>query len=117
MSASQRLGDVPSNFKTPSSNPQFSWAEGNHLKIVGCQGNCVGQGCKPAFPGWHFFLYNLTSDRAEQHDLWEALRDQATGMLGRFQKWQHSIWCSQDVGEIGCNPNPECAKGAEETIV
>ena len=37
---------------------QFSWAEGNHLKIFGCDGICNGQNCNdtgtphPANLGW-----------------------------------------------------------------
>jgi len=109
LSASQRLGDVPTGFMSAGAGPQFSWAEGNHLKIVGCLGNCVGKGCKPTYPGWHFFLYNLTSDRAETSDLWEAQRSVAVAMFNRFEAWQRSVWCSQDVGEIGCNPNSRCS--------
>ena len=110
-SAARRLGDVPAGFLTPGHQPQFSWAEGNHLKIVGCQGNCASidsRGCTAPYPGWHFFLYNLTSDRAEKIDLWEQQRPTALSMLDRFTQWQHSIWCSTDVGEIGCQPNPYC---------
>ena len=110
-SAARRLGDVPAGFLTPGHQPQFSWAEGNHLKIVGCQGNCASidsRGCTAPYPGWHFFLYNLTSDRSEKIDLWEQQRPTALSMLDRFTQWQHSIWCSTDVGEIGCQPNPYC---------
>ncbi len=42
---------------------QFSWAEGNHLKIVGCK-------VQNSDVGWNFYLYNLTSNRAETQDLW-----------------------------------------------
>lgn len=110
LSAAQRLGDVPAGFSSAGNGPQFSWAEGNHLKIVGCRGNCVGTGCQPAHPGWHFFLYNLTADRAETHDLWEAERSTAVAMFRRFEDWQRSVWCSQGDGEIGCRSNPQCGQ-------
>ena len=107
-SASARLGDVPANFTSAAHGGwQFSWAEGNHLKLFGCNGYCNGNNCnntRPGFrnPGWHFFLYNLTADRAEEHDLWEAMRPTATAMLGRFNAWQQSILRSQGPDEIGC---------------
>eukprot|EP00041_Stephanoeca_diplocostata_P037592 m.1428668 g.1428668 ORF g.1428668 m.1428668 type:complete len:622 (+) comp25067_c0_seq3:83-1948(+) len=107
-SASARLGDVPSNFTSAGHGSQFSWAEGNHLKLFGCKGYCTGKNCNstsPGFknPGWHFFLYNLTSDRAETTDLWEQQRTTAQAMFSRFQEWQASIVHSQGPEELGCN--------------
>eukprot|EP01060_Flectonema_neradi_P032667 TRINITY_DN523_c0_g1_i13.p1 TRINITY_DN523_c0_g1~~TRINITY_DN523_c0_g1_i13.p1 ORF type:complete len:569 (+),score=122.32 TRINITY_DN523_c0_g1_i13:61-1767(+) len=94
-SASQSLGDVPANFTTVGNQPQFAWAEGNHMKMFGCH----PKGTKT----WNFFLYNLTSDRAETTDLWEAQRDFAKAMFGRFEAWQQSVWASQGPDELGCN--------------
>lgn len=107
-SASARLGDIPQGFESAAHGGwQFSFAEGNDLKLFGCKGYCNGFNCNstsPGFknPGWHFFLYNLTSDRAEEHDLWESQRPLALGMLGRFDAWQRSILHSQGPAEIGC---------------
>ena len=103
------LGDVPADFSTPGNQPQWSWAEGNHLKIFGCRGHCDGTNCNSTSPGyrnegWHFYLYNLTADRAEQHDLWSAQRAQANAMLGRFLQWQASVLRSQGPDENACNP-------------
>lgn len=60
------LGDVPANFSTPGNQPQWSWAEGNHLKLFGCKGHCNGTNCNSTAPGyrnegWHFFLFNLSA--------------------------------------------------------
>ena len=107
-SASARLGDVPSDFASAAHGGyQFSWAEGNELKLLGCNGFCDGTNCNdtaPGFanPGWHFFLYNLTADRAEATDLWQPLRPLATAMLDRFMAWQSSVLHSQGAEEIGC---------------
>ena len=106
-SSSATLGDVPADFSSIAHGPQFSWAEGNHLKMFGCRGDCTRMNCNstaPGFedPGWHFFLYNLTSDRAETTDLWAAQRSTAQAMFARFQKWQASIANSQSSAEIGC---------------
>jgi hypothetical protein len=76
-STSVELGDLPADFNP---NPQgqtnqFSWAEGNDLKLFGCRGYCNGRNCPDASgvphapnPGWHVFMYNLTADRAETVD-------------------------------------------------
>ena len=107
-SASARLGDIPVNFASAAHGGwQFSWAEGNELKLFGCSGYCNGNNCNstaPGFanPGWHFFLYNLTADRTEDVDLWEPLRPKAQAMLGRFLEWQQSVLHSQGADEIGC---------------
>lgn len=100
-SGAKVLGDVPQDFETPGGNPQFSWAEGSELKLIGCK-------VSDSDIGWNFFMYNLTSDRAETQDLWKEQRSTALAMFARFQQWQTSVWCSQDVGEIGCNANPQC---------
>lgn len=107
-SASAELGDIPANFSSAGHGMQFSWAEGNDMKIFGCKGYCNGQNCNstsPGFknPGWHFMLYNLTADRAETTDLWQSQRGTANAMLGRFLAWQDSIRQSQGAGEIGCD--------------
>ena len=39
------LGDVPFDFATVGNLPQFSWAEGNDLKLFGCRGHCNGTNC------------------------------------------------------------------------
>jgi hypothetical protein len=114
-SASASLGDVPSNFSSAGNGPQFSWAEGNHLKIFGCKGICTGSGKScvnktsgvphPPNPGWHFFLYNLTADRAETTDLWASQRAEAKAMFGRFQGWQASVEHSKGPAENGCFPH------------
>ena len=90
------LGDVPEQFATPGGQPQFSWAEGNHLKLFGCDGHCDGTNCNSTAPGyankgWRFFLFNLTSDPAETTDLWAAQRETALGMFSRFQAWQADV--------------------------
>ena len=93
--------------------PQFSWAEGNDLKLFGCEGKCDGSNtaqdhnnCAPGYvnKGWRFFLFNLTSDRAETTDLWKAQRATAKAMFGRFQAWQVSVLASQGPAENACNP-------------
>jgi len=110
-SSSATLGDVPADFNSVAGNgPQFSWAEGNHLKLFGCRGDCTRMNCNgtaPGFedPGWHFFLYNLTSDRAETTDLWADQRGTARAMFSRFQKWQASVAMSQGAEELGCAPS------------
>jgi hypothetical protein len=103
------LGDVPAGFATPGHQPQWSWAEGNDLKLFGCLGKCNGTNCNSTSPGyrnegWHFFLFNLTSDRAEQRDLWAAQRTQAQAMLARFLAWQDAVRRSQGPAENACNP-------------
>ena len=108
-SSSAALGDVPAGFSSAGgpSGSQFSWAEGNDLKLFGCKGYCTHENCNstsPGFenPGWHFFLYNLTADRAETTDLWAAQRDEARAMFGRFDAWQDSVRRSQSSEEMGC---------------
>ena len=93
-SASRKLGDVPVGFTTVGGQSQFAWAEGNHFKMFGCHPR--------GSLNWNFFLYNLTSDRSETTDLWEAERDTANAMFGRFQKWQQSVLRSQGPAELGC---------------
>ena len=105
--ASAALGDIPSTFSTVGNLPQWSWAEGNDLKLFGCRGHCDGTNCNSTRPGyrnegWKFFLFNLTADRAETKDLWESKRRFALGMLDRFQKWQDSVRASQGPDELGC---------------
>lgn len=105
------LGDVPANFSTPGNQPQFSWAEGNHLKLFGCNGHCDGTNCNSTAPGyrnmgWHFFLFNLTSDPAETTDLWKAQRDIARAMFTRFEAWQTDVWRSMGPEENGCDHSP-----------
>lgn len=47
--AASALGDVPANFSTSGRGTgQFSWAEGNHMKLFGCDGYCNGNNCKNA---------------------------------------------------------------------
>jgi hypothetical protein len=38
-SAARELGDTPDDesFRTPGNQPQMAWAEGNHMKIFGCE--------------------------------------------------------------------------------
>ena len=73
--ASEELGDIPVNFSTVGNQPQFSWvrcnwlpqrhfesasdcqftsfqAEGNDLKIFGCEGHCDGTNCNSTAPGY-----------------------------------------------------------------
>jgi hypothetical protein len=85
------------------------------LKMFGCRGMCNGRtNCvnhtsglpHKANPGWHFFLYNLTADRAEESDLWAVQRADAKAMLGRFQDWQQSVVHSKGPAENGCFPAP-----------
>ena len=102
------LGDVPFDFATVGNLPQFSWAEGNDLKLFGCRGHCNGTNCNSTAPGyenrgWHFFLFNLTGEQGETQDQWTASRPAALGMLGRFQQWQESVRRSQGPAENGCN--------------
>ncbi len=104
---SEDFGDVPAGFSTPGNNAQFSWAEGNELKIFGCRGHCDGTNCNSTRPGyrnlgWRFFLFNLTADAAERHDLWRARRDVAAGMFARFEAWQGSVRASMGPEENGC---------------
>ena len=112
VSNSSLLGDVPANFSSAAEGGyQFSWAEGNHLKLFGCRGYCTHENCNntsPGFenPGWHFFLYNLTADRAEERDLWRSQRSDALAMLARFEAWQASVRRSQSSAEIGCRAEP-----------
>jgi hypothetical protein len=110
--ASIELGDVPSNFTTVGRQPQFSWAEGNDLKLFGCDGRCDGTNCNSTSPGyanlgWHFFLFNLTADRAETTDQWRAQRSTAKAMLARFIAWESSVLHSQSVAENGCGKSGE----------
>jgi hypothetical protein len=103
------LGDVPTNFSTVGNQPQFSWAEGNDLKLFGCSGKCTGANCNSTAPGyynkgWRFFLFNLTADRSETTDLWKARRPVARAMFERFQAWQASVRISQGPTENACNP-------------
>jgi len=102
-SDSVRLGDVPTNFTLATHGWQFSWAEGNHLKIYGCKSSCLdSKYCNnDGKPGWHFFLYNITEDRREETDLWSEMRDEANAMLRRFIRWQGSVVYSQKT-EAGC---------------
>jgi hypothetical protein len=93
------LGDIPTNFSTPGNQPQVSWAEGNHLKIFGCRTKKSASG-----NGWQFFLYNLTSDRAETTDLWGSQRSTAQAMLQRLQAWHVDVLVSQGPTEMGCSP-------------
>ena len=52
-SASVRLGDVPANFESAAAGGwQFSWAEGNDLKMFGCNGYCNGLNCNSTSPGF-----------------------------------------------------------------
>lgn len=127
--AASRLGDVPEGFSTSGrGSGQFSWAEGNHMKIFGCDGICNGKNhsCKDpvtgvphaANLGWRFFLYNLTADRAETTDLWESQRPLAQQMFARFQRWQWEVRESQGDGELGCNalpnrPGPKAAPASK----
>lgn len=109
VSAALALGDVPANFSTAMHQPQFSWAEGNDLKLFGCEGKCDGTNCNSTQPGyvnkgWRFFLFNLTSDRAETTDLWQQQRAVAKGMFGRFEAWQASVLASQGPLENACSP-------------
>jgi hypothetical protein len=60
----------------------------------------------PANPGWHFFLYNLTSDRTETTDLWADERATAQSMFQRFEAWQSSVERSKGPEENGCYPPP-----------
>ena len=97
----RELGDHPADqtFDTPGHQPQLAWAEGNHMKLFGC----VGRDNRL----WQFFLYNLTTDRAETTDLWAVQRPLAKAMLGRFLAWQRSVVTSQGPTEIGCaDPMP-----------
>ena len=105
------MGDIPAKFSTPGNQPQFSWAEGNHLKLFGCKGHCDGTNCNSTAPGyrnegWHLFLFNLTADRAETRDLWASQRAVAKAMLGRFVAWQQSVVESQGPAENGCGGGP-----------
>lgn len=106
--AASQLGDIPANFSSAAHGWQFSWAEGNHLKIVGCNGYCNGNNCNSTAPGfrnnygWQMQLFNLTRDPSESTDLWRELRPTAQAMLARFNAWQDSIRLSQGQGEIGC---------------
>lgn len=116
--AASRLGDVPRDFSTSGRGTgQFSWAEGNHMKVFGCEGICTGGNMSCQDPvtgvphaanlGWHFFLYNLTEDPAESRDLWEAQRPLALQMFSRFQRWQWEVRQSQGDDELGCNTLPD----------
>lgn len=112
-SDARQLGDVPEHFSTSGrGSGQFSWAEGNHLKIFGCSGFCNGTNCNesgvpyPDNRGWRFFLFNLTNDPAETTDLWSHMRPVALAMFGRFQEWQASVRRSQGEEELGCNTDP-----------
>ena len=111
-STSATLGDLPTGFgpnaATGGQTNQFSWAEGNELKLFGCKGYCNGKDCNghAANPGWHVMLYNLTADRAETTDLWATQRQVAQAMLGRFIAWQHSVDHSKGPDEIGCHIIP-----------
>jgi hypothetical protein len=46
---------------------------------------------------WQAFLYDIAADRAETTDLWRSQRTIAQQMLGRFLKWQTSVFASQQV--------------------
>ena len=94
VSDSETLGDIPDKFSTPGNQRQWAWAEGNDLKLLGCQNKADHK--------WHFFMYNLTADFAEEHDLWKDERDTAKAMYARFATWQESVLYSQGENEIGC---------------
>ena len=112
-SASMALGDIPAGFSTPGQQPQFSWAEGNDLKLFGCIGcksqdyvRCSATATGDLKLGWRMFLFNLTADPNETTDLWgrEEMRPVAKSMLARFELWQTSVLHSQGPhGEIGCS--------------
>jgi hypothetical protein len=63
------MGDLPEGFhpNPDGQTNQFSWAEGNHLKLFGCLGYCNGKNCVNATtgvphkpnPGWHVMMYLL----------------------------------------------------------
>lgn len=91
------------------------------MKLFGCKGNCDGTNCNSTAPGyankgWHFFLFNLTADRAEKHDVWRTQRSEALAMFSRFQQWQASILVSQGPTENGCSPPPPPPPGKRVPI-
>ena len=57
------VDDVPPGFESAAHGGwQFSWAEGNALKLFGCRGYCNGKNCNSTYPGfrnpgWHFFRF------------------------------------------------------------
>lgn len=48
------MDDVGAQTATGGQTSQFSWAEGNDLKLFGCKGKD-----SEVNPGWHVFLYPL----------------------------------------------------------
>lgn len=91
-STAQSVGDVPANFSTPGNQPQWAWTD-NDYKLFGC---------KEKQGSWHFFMYNLVTDRNESIDLWASDQSRAQSMLADFMKWQASVYHSQTAAEIGC---------------
>jgi hypothetical protein len=55
---------------------------------------------------WQAFLYDIAADRAETTDLWRSQRTIAQQMLGRFLKWQTSVFASQQVPKQNGLPPP-----------
>eukprot|EP00051_Salpingoeca_urceolata_P033127 m.19085 g.19085 ORF g.19085 m.19085 type:complete len:662 (-) comp5874_c0_seq1:180-2165(-) len=108
-SASQNVfGDVPASYSAPGGQKQVAWLDVGSgqgaFKLFGCASqSSAGDNGDNGDNGdtWHFFLYNLDTDRTESVDLWASDRDRANKLFQNMFAWQNNVLWSQR-NETGC---------------
>ena len=95
-----------------------AWVEGE-MKIVGGSIS-AGQGCvtEPPYVGMPKskgpFLFNLTADQSESHDLSKSMPGLFEAMTARFTTWQRSVVKSSTGNHCDSHPKPPIAALTDE---